>query len=230
MRALACPASLKGVLSAAEAAAALAEGLRTGDADAVELPIADGGEGTADALWLARAATARCAFHDAFGRPRGSLARSPRRHRGRRGGRGGPARSRAARAADGVEPRIWRAVAAASRAGRKARARARRHGHHGRGRGLSRGRSTSSRAGSVPCDVTATLAEAPRVFGPQKGAGPSRSPSSSVASRRGRSSSPIATAVHRRCGRARRGACVARRGLVPGAPYVLERSGSTARR
>jgi glycerate 2-kinase len=43
---LACPASLKGVLSAAEAAAALAEGL----GEAVELPVADGGEGTAEVL------------------------------------------------------------------------------------------------------------------------------------------------------------------------------------
>jgi glycerate kinase len=49
-RALACPASLKGVLSAADAAAALAEGLRQGGADAEELPVADGGEGTAEVL------------------------------------------------------------------------------------------------------------------------------------------------------------------------------------
>ncbi len=44
--ALACPASLKGVLSARDAAAALARGL--GDCD--QLPLADGGEGTADVL------------------------------------------------------------------------------------------------------------------------------------------------------------------------------------
>jgi glycerate kinase len=50
VRALACPASLKGVLSAAEAAEALAEGLRAGGADVVELPVADGGEGTLDVL------------------------------------------------------------------------------------------------------------------------------------------------------------------------------------
>lgn len=50
MRALACPASLKGVLSAGEAAAALAEGLRAGGADSVELAVADGGEGTLDVL------------------------------------------------------------------------------------------------------------------------------------------------------------------------------------
>ena len=45
-RALACPGSLKGVLSARAAAAALARGL--GGCD--ELPLADGGEGTADVV------------------------------------------------------------------------------------------------------------------------------------------------------------------------------------
>ena len=71
MRALACPASLKGVLTAAAAAAALAEGLRAAGADAVELPVADGGEGTAEALWLARGGEWREAdVHDAFGAAR----------------------------------------------------------------------------------------------------------------------------------------------------------------
>jgi glycerate 2-kinase len=50
VRALASPASLKGVLSAAEAAAALAEGLRAGGAAAEQVPIADGGEGTLNVL------------------------------------------------------------------------------------------------------------------------------------------------------------------------------------
>ena len=53
MRALLCPASLKGVLSARHAAAALARGVRAAGGDAAELPIADGGEGTADALFAA---------------------------------------------------------------------------------------------------------------------------------------------------------------------------------
>ena len=53
MRALACPDSLKGTLSAAEAAAALASGLRRAGLDADELPLADGGEGTAEALHAA---------------------------------------------------------------------------------------------------------------------------------------------------------------------------------
>ncbi len=69
VRALACPSSLKGVLSAPEAAAALAEGLRTW-AEVDELPVADGGEGTLDVLHAALGGEWREApVHDAFGRP-----------------------------------------------------------------------------------------------------------------------------------------------------------------
>jgi glycerate kinase len=53
VRALAAPASLKGVLSAQEAAAALVEGLRASGADAEAAPVADGGEGTLDVLHAA---------------------------------------------------------------------------------------------------------------------------------------------------------------------------------
>jgi glycerate kinase len=49
-KALASPASLKGVLSAPAAAAALAEGFLRADVDADACPIADGGEGTAEVL------------------------------------------------------------------------------------------------------------------------------------------------------------------------------------
>jgi glycerate 2-kinase len=69
-RALACPASLKGVLSASDAAAALADGLREWS-DVDELPVADGGEGSLDALHAARGGEWRTYdVHDAFGRPR----------------------------------------------------------------------------------------------------------------------------------------------------------------
>ena len=54
MRALLCPASLKGVLSAPAAAAALARGLGS---EATELPVADGGEGTAEAFGAALGGT-----------------------------------------------------------------------------------------------------------------------------------------------------------------------------
>jgi glycerate kinase len=50
VRALASPASLKGVLSAAEAAALLLQGLERGGAEAEALPVADGGEGTAETI------------------------------------------------------------------------------------------------------------------------------------------------------------------------------------
>jgi glycerate 2-kinase len=69
-RTLASPASLKGVLSAREAAAVLAQGLREWS-DADELPVADGGEGTLDVLQPVLGAEWREAdVHDAFGRPR----------------------------------------------------------------------------------------------------------------------------------------------------------------
>jgi glycerate kinase len=69
-RALACPASLKGVLPAPEAAAALAEGLRSW-AEVDELPVADGGEGTLDVLHSALAGEWHDAeVPDAFGRTR----------------------------------------------------------------------------------------------------------------------------------------------------------------
>jgi glycerate 2-kinase len=45
-----CPDSLKAVLSAREAAQALAAGVRGAAGSALELPLADGGEGTAEAL------------------------------------------------------------------------------------------------------------------------------------------------------------------------------------
>ena len=70
MRALLCPASLKGVLSARAAAAALARGVRAAEGEAVELPIADGGEGTADALHAALGGTwHEAVVSDPLGRP-----------------------------------------------------------------------------------------------------------------------------------------------------------------
>jgi glycerate kinase len=47
---LVAPDSFKGTLSASSVAAAIAHGLREGGREAVELPIGDGGEGTMDAL------------------------------------------------------------------------------------------------------------------------------------------------------------------------------------
>ena len=174
MRALACPASLKGVLTAPAAAAALADGLREGGAEVEELPVADGGEGTAEALWLALGGDwHESEVHDAFGRPR---------------------RARWLRLPDG------RAVVEAAAAIPldplrldPRRASSRGFGelvqdvleHEPAALLLALGGTATMDAGAgflelvqelavparVACDVTATLREAPRLFGPQKGAG-----------------------------------------------------------
>jgi glycerate 2-kinase len=70
VRALLSPASLKGVLDADAAAAALAQGVRAAGAEAVELPVADGGEGTASVLHAALGGEWRAArVSDPLGRP-----------------------------------------------------------------------------------------------------------------------------------------------------------------
>ena len=70
MRALLCPGSLKGVLSARAAATALARGAREAGAEALELPVADGGEGTAEILQAALGGEWRHAsVSDPLGRP-----------------------------------------------------------------------------------------------------------------------------------------------------------------
>jgi glycerate 2-kinase len=63
---LVAPDKFKGTLSAAEVAAAIAAGLRDAGREAIELPVADGGEGTAAALG---AEPARAAVSDPVGRP-----------------------------------------------------------------------------------------------------------------------------------------------------------------
>ena len=71
MRVLAAPASLKGVLGALDAAAALAAGVREAGGEATELPVADGGDGTLAVLNAALGGDWKEAeVVDAFGRPR----------------------------------------------------------------------------------------------------------------------------------------------------------------
>jgi glycerate 2-kinase len=70
VRALACPASYKGALTAVAAARALAGGLLAGGLDADECPVADGGEGTAEVLHAALGGEWRVAeVADPLGRP-----------------------------------------------------------------------------------------------------------------------------------------------------------------
>jgi len=168
MRALASPASLKGVLSAADAAAALARGLRRAGADAEELPLADGGEGTAEVLG-ARVVRFEC-VHDAFGRERDAPLRE---------------------LADGTVVVESAEVVPLDLARLDVRAASSR----GLGELIARvgecprllvclggtatmdgGRGLLEVLDALPgptvalCDVRATLAQAPRLFGPQKGA------------------------------------------------------------
>jgi glycerate kinase len=67
---LVAPDSFKGTLAAAEVARAIADGLRQGGVEAEELPIGDGGEGTMDALVAATGGELRTAeVSDPLGRP-----------------------------------------------------------------------------------------------------------------------------------------------------------------
>jgi glycerate kinase len=167
-RALASPASLKGVLSASAAADALVEGFRSAGVEADALPVADGGEGTLEALG---GGTEAFEVEDAFGRPRqawaGELADG----------------TRVVEAAQAIplDPQRLDVLAASSR-----------------GLGLwirslrdcplvvAVGGTATMDAGAgllevldrlpgptrVLCDVATRLYDAPRLFGPQKGATP----------------------------------------------------------
>ena len=71
VRVLAAPASLKGVLGAIDAAAALATGVRAAGGEATELPVADGGDGTLAVLHAALGGDwEEAEVVDGFGRPR----------------------------------------------------------------------------------------------------------------------------------------------------------------
>jgi len=68
--ALVAPDSFKGTFSASEVAAAIARGLRAAGREAEELPVADGGEGTLDALMSTLDGELRSArVSDPLGRP-----------------------------------------------------------------------------------------------------------------------------------------------------------------
>ena len=168
MRALASPASLKGVLSAAEAAAALARGFRRAGAEAEELPIADGGEGTAEVLGAKVVRVEQ--VHDAFGRPREAPIRELA---------GGAIVVESADVLP-LDPERLDVQAASSRGLGELLARV---GPCPRllvclggtatmdgGAGLLEVLDELPGPTTALCDVRATLLEAPRLFGPQKGA------------------------------------------------------------
>lgn len=186
MRALACPASYKGVLGAFAAAEALAEGFRAGGAVADVLPVADGGEGTAEVLQAALGGEWReAAVEDPLGRP----------HRARwlllPDGTGVVEAAAAIGlpllAADELDPlrassRGFGQLIAAALDGGAARlllalgGSATVDGGAGMREALAEGReglgNSLLHASSVACDVSTLLADAARLYAPQKGASP----------------------------------------------------------
>jgi len=167
-RALASPASLKGVLSASAAADALVEGFRSAGAQADALPVADGGEGTLEALG---GGTEAFDVEDAFGRPRRAWA----------GKLGDGTRVVEAAQAIPLDPDRLDVIAASSRGlglwikslrdcplvvavGGTATMDA--------GKGLLEVLDRLPGPTRVLCDVATRLYDAPRLFGPQKGATP----------------------------------------------------------
>jgi glycerate kinase len=164
-RALACPASLKSVLTAREAAAALDDGFADAGVDCVPLPLADGGEGTVDALCDL---VGYVEASDAYGRSRNA----------RVGRRDGATFVEAAEVIPFDADRLD-VMGASSRGfgelivrlsperlvvalGGTATMDA--------GRGLLDVLDALPAPTTVLCDVQTTLYDAPRLFGPQKGA------------------------------------------------------------
>src|ERR671937_732964 len=175
-RTLACPASLKGVLSARDAASALAQGLREWS-DVDELPVADGGEGTLDVLHpVLRADWREAEVEDAFGRLRRARWLQL------------PTGEAAVEAAEAIplDPERLDPIAASSRGlGELIRAVGRpTHLHVGLGgtanvdggAGLLEVLDELPAPTSVACDVDVPLVDAVRLFAAQKGATPEQLP------------------------------------------------------
>jgi glycerate 2-kinase len=169
VRALASPASLKGVLSARAAAALLVEGLRAGGAEAEELAIADGGEGTGEVLG-ARVVD-RFSVSDAFGRPRDGPIRALA---------DGTALVEAAEVIP-LDPARLDPLAASSRGLGELIARVEADrllvclggtATMDGGAGLREALPELPAPTTVLCDTLAPLLDAPRLFAPQKGAEP----------------------------------------------------------
>src|SRR5438067_6139277 len=169
VHALASPASLKGVLSARDAAALLAEGFRRGGVEAKALPIADGGEGTAEVLGAR--VRERVRVSDAFGRPRDAPIRALA---------DGTAVVEAAEAIP-LDPRRLDPLTASSRGLGELIARVEADrllvclggtATMDGGAGLREVLRELPAPTTVLCDTLAPLLDAPRLFAPQKGAAP----------------------------------------------------------
>ena len=147
--ALACPASLKGVLSARAAAAALARGFAEAGVECAQLPLADGGEGTVDALGARRdgAAVVEAAQAIPFDATRLDVMAASSRPLGE--------------LIAGIDAERL-LVGLGGTANMDA------------GAGLLEVLDALPAPTTVLCDVRTTLYDAPRLFGPQKGATPSQ--------------------------------------------------------
>jgi glycerate kinase len=168
LRALACPASLKGVLTSAEAASALGKGFDRAGIEWDAVPVADGGEGTVVALCGDE--VGHYDVRDAFGRPRSALV-----------GRLDDAFVVEAAQVLPFDAELLDAMAASSRGLGEllSQLRAPRFvvGLGGTatmdaGVGLLQVLDALPAPTTVLCDVQTTLYDAPRLFGPQKGATP----------------------------------------------------------
>jgi glycerate kinase len=166
------------VLDATAAAAALADGFRAGGAEAEELPIADGGEGTADALHAVLGGEWRAAdVSDPLGRT--VRARWLRLPDGRAVVEAAAAIGLPLLASDERDP-----LCASSRGFGELIAAALADGAEELVLGLGGSATVEGGAGvrevldglpvraTVLCDVTTRLVDAARLFGPQKGAAP----------------------------------------------------------
>ena len=178
--ALVAPDSFKGTFSAAEVAGAVAAGLRSSGREAVELPVADGGEGTMDVLLATIEGERRTApVTDPLGRPvEAEFALLP-------DGSGLVEMARASGLALVAEDEraAWAArtrgtgelIASAAAAG--ARRVVVTVGGSATTDGGAGALAALDEAGvevelEVVCDVRTPFEDAPRVFGPQKGADP----------------------------------------------------------
>jgi glycerate 2-kinase len=239
--ALVAPDSFKGTFSAREVAAAIAGGLRSAGREAVELPVADGGEGTMDVLVAALGGEVRTArVSDPLGRPiDAAFALLP-------DGSGVVEMAQASGLSLVAEAErdAWAAstrgtgelIAAAAEAGASrivvtVGGSATTDGGAGALEALGeRGRGIEMR---VVCDVRVAFEDAPRVFGPQKGADPP------LVRRLERRLDKLASGFPRDprgvpmtgCAGGLSGGLWAAHGaeLVPGAPYVLDAIGFDAR-
>jgi glycerate 2-kinase len=240
--ALVAPDSFKGTFSASEVAKAIADGLRDAGREAVELPVADGGEGTMQVLVTALGGDVRTVtVSDPLGRPvEASFALLP-------DGSGVVEMAQASGLSlvDEADRDAWAAstrgtgelIAAAAEAG--AAPIVVTVGGSATTDGGAGALEALSEAGSgeldlrVVCDVRVPFEDAPRVFGPQKGA------DDGMVRRLERRLDELASSFPRDprgvpmtgCAGGLSGGLWAALGaeLLPGAPYVLDAIGFDAR-